>query len=188
MEKNYLTPLEVQSLISADLPGGQLETARDIFIFCCFTGLSYADVKSLQRTNVENGQWINIKHVKTGIHNRIPVLSIPQTIYRKYLRKSRDKFVFPLNSIRRDKMNVHLKQAGVACGIKKNLTFHFAGETFTHMALTSGLSFETVNKITGYRDFYIPKRTMLVRDEDIFKEFSPFIEHVKEFENQYFNS
>ena len=65
-----------------------MEGVRDIFIFSCFTGLSYSDVKTLDRSHFETDEagriWIKKNRVKTGVLFRVPLLPIPKLILEKY--------------------------------------------------------------------------------------------------------
>jgi len=62
----------------------EIDKIRDVFVFCCLTGLSYIDVKYLREDNIQrsfDGQlWIMIKRSKTGVPSNVRLLSIPQQI------------------------------------------------------------------------------------------------------------
>lgn len=69
-ERTFLTEEELRSLINKDFSIKRLERVRDLFVFCCFTGLSYSDVKTLTAehldTDADGRIWIKKKRVKTG--------------------------------------------------------------------------------------------------------------------------
>ena len=81
-ERVFLTEEELRTLINKDFQIKRLERVRDLFVFCCFTGLSYSDVKTLAPEHFEtdsNGRtWIKKKRVKTGVLFRVPLLPIPK--------------------------------------------------------------------------------------------------------------
>jgi hypothetical protein len=78
----------------------KIEQAKDIFLFCCFTGLSYSDVSTLTRQQIQpsfDGKlWIKGKRQKTNIEYNIPLLNIPQAILKKYAEKPLDNKVLPV--------------------------------------------------------------------------------------------
>jgi len=84
VEKDFLTEEELRAIINKDFSLPRLERVRDIFIFSCFTGLSYSDVKTLNESHFikdeEGRTWIKKHRVKTGVLSRIPLLPIPKLI------------------------------------------------------------------------------------------------------------
>lgn len=78
VERQYLTTEELQVLISKDFSISRLAVARDIFVFCCFTGLAFVDVKNLKRDMISIGidaqKWIFTHRKKTDTQTRIPLL------------------------------------------------------------------------------------------------------------------
>ena len=102
-----------------------------MFIFSCFTGLSYIDVATLSRDNliIDEGQyWIMTKRRKTNISSNILLLEVPLKIIRKYEGKTKNDLLLPVSS--NQKLNAYLKEIADLCDIKKNLTFHLARHTF----------------------------------------------------------
>lgn len=78
VERGFLSADEIQAIVSKDLHTNRLDQVRDIFIFCCFTDLAYADVKKLSKADVTKGidgeQWIQTHRTKTGTRSSIPIL------------------------------------------------------------------------------------------------------------------
>jgi hypothetical protein len=110
VDREYLTENEIQRIIKKEFSTNRLNQVKDIFIFCCFTGLAYADVKKLTTNDIVIGidgdQWIKTKRAKTDTRSNIPILLIPQTIIEKYSaynKTSEKKFILPVLSIQ--KMN-----------------------------------------------------------------------------------
>jgi integrase len=104
---------------------------RDIFLFCCFTGLAYADVQKLRPWDIVIGidgeQWINIKRQKTDTPSHIPLLPAALTLIQRYANHPHCENtgqVFPVLS--NQKMNSYLKEIADFCGINKQITFHIA--------------------------------------------------------------
>lgn len=155
-ERSYLTQDEVDRISSKAFSIERLRQVRDIFIFCCFTGLSYADVRKLERSEIGIGvdgeQWIFTSRQKTDTSSHIPILPIAlQTIsrYKDHPQCENKGLVLPVLS--NQKMNAYLKEIADICGIVKHLTFHLARHTFaTTIALSNGVPIETVSKILGH--------------------------------------
>lgn len=130
---------------------------RDVYIFCCFTGLAYADVKKLERTEISIGVdeelWIFTDRLKTKIKSRVPLLPVSQAIIEKYKNDPvciNGNKVLPVLS--NQKYNAYLKEIADICGITKNLTTHTARHTFgTTVTLTNGVPIESVSKMLGHK-------------------------------------
>ena len=131
---------------------------RDIFVFCCYTGLSYADVKKLTRSEITAGidgeQWVFTHRKKNDNSSRIPLLKPALQIIAKY--KDHPKCVngdIVLPVLSNQKMNSYLKEIADACDITQNLTFHLSRHTFaTTVTLTNGVPIESVSKMLGHVD------------------------------------
>lgn len=134
----------------------RLEHVRDIFVFCCFTGLAYADVKKLTKDDIVIGidgeKWINTERTKTKTKSNIPILPLALMIIEKYKGSNEVNNSRVLPVLTNQKMNAYLKEIADISGIKKNLTTHLARHTFaTTVTLTNGVSLESVSKMLGHR-------------------------------------
>jgi len=100
----------------------RLEHVRDCFVFCCFTGLAYTDVKKLTHddfvTGIDGELWINTKRTKTKTKSNIPVLPTALMILEKYEDSPHlvNNKVLPV--LTNQKMNAYLKEIAVLSGIK----------------------------------------------------------------------
>jgi len=153
VDRGYLTQEDVEKILKKEFVIKRLELVRDIFIFSCFTGLSYIDVKNLTnkeiRTSFDNNLWIMTKRQKTKVDSKILLLDVPKMIIEKYKGKSVNDQVLPILS--NQKMNAYLKEVGDLCEIDKELTFHLARHTFaTTITLAKGVPIETVSKMLGH--------------------------------------
>lgn len=134
----------------------RLDMVRDLFVFCCYTGLSYVDVINLTPGHIvasTNGEkWIRTCREKTMIPVNVPLLPKALKILDKYktnIRSLSGGKVFPVMS--NQKVNSYLKEISEVCNITKNVTFHLARHTFaTTVALSNGVPIETVSKILGH--------------------------------------
>ena len=153
VDRGYLTEAEISTILKKKLVSERLEQVRDVFIFSCFCGLAYIDVKNLTqdniRTSFDGNLWIMTKRQKTNTTVNVPVLKIPQMILEKYKGKLLGNMLLPV--ISNQKLNAYLKEIADVCGIEKNLTFHLARHTFaTTTTLAKGVPIETVSKMLGH--------------------------------------
>ena len=156
VEREFLTAEELQQLMDTPFQHQRLEHVRDCFVFCCFTGLAYADVKKLTHddfvTGIDGELWINTKRTKTKTKSNIPVLPTTLMILEKYKYSPHLVNGKVLPVLTNQKMNAYLKEIAVLSGIKKNLTTHLARHTFaTTVTLSNGVSIESVSKMLGHK-------------------------------------
>ena len=154
--RDYLTIQELEQIRNKKVSTLRMETIRDIFIFACYTGLGYAELKKLNSTHIhqgnDSGEWIIINRTKTDIRCRVPLLPQAKAILQKYenfpITQNRGKLL-PVHS--NQKMNEYLKELAGICGINKNLSMHVARHTFaTSITLSNGVPIETVSKMLGH--------------------------------------
>ena len=123
VEIDFLDEEELRKIINFDTPLPRLERAKDMFLFGCFTGLSYIDIKTLTPEHFEKDSagriWIKKRRVKTGVLSRIPLLPIAKLILDKY--KGGDKLL-PIQDPA--DINKYLKDIAILCGINKRICFH----------------------------------------------------------------
>lgn len=156
--RKYLNEEELKVIEAKQIKINRLDTIRDIFVFSCYTGLSYADIDKLTYNNCSTGfdgeEWIMTERTKTKIESNVPLLKKPLELIDKYkdhpLIQDNNR-VFPQYSNQR--LNSYLKELADICGINKNLTFHMARHTFaTTITLTKGVSMESVMAMLGHRN------------------------------------
>lgn len=153
--REHLTIDELGVLMSKEMTSERLQRVKDIFVFSCFTGLAYTDVRGLKKSEVVMGNdgrlWIDTRRDKTKVAVYVPLLDIPRAILEKYAdQTSHDRLLsIPANQ----KVNDYLKEIAAICGIDKNLTFHIARHTFaTTVTLENGVALETVQKMLGHKN------------------------------------
>ena len=152
-ERAYLTIDELERLANREFTSERLERMRDIFLFCCYTGLSYIDVKTLTTDNLvrknDGKLWIVTKRTKTEVPVNVPLLEIPLRLIKKYEPLRKGNLVFPVYS--NQKSNDYLKEIATLCDIHKDVTFHVARHTFaTTVTLENGVPIESVSKMLGH--------------------------------------
>jgi len=155
--RTALTKEELAMIGHKDFAIDRLNIVKDIFLFCCYTGLAYVDVSNLKRVNIVTGidgiPWIMIQRQKTGTPSRIPLLRVPLGImnkYRSHPKCTGKDCVLPV--LTNQKMNAYLKEIADLCGINRDLTFHIARHTFaTTITLNNGVPIETVSRMLGHK-------------------------------------
>jgi integrase len=155
--KEPLSWEELMAITEKSFEIERVDQVRDIFLFSCYTGLAYIDVKQLQRSQIATGidgeKWLFTNRQKTDTPTRVPLLPKALEIMEKYRghpKCSNGALVLPVLS--NQKMNSYLKEIADVCKISKVLTFHIARHTFaTAVALTHGVPIETVSKLLGHK-------------------------------------
>ena len=150
VEIDFLDEEELRKVINFDTPIPRFERARDMFLFGCFTGLSYIDIKTLTPEHIEKDGtgriWIKKRRVKTGVLSRIPLLPMAKMILDKYKGGER---LLPIQDPA--DVNKYLKDIAILCGINKRITFHTSRHTFAStVTLANNISLEVVSKMLGH--------------------------------------
>jgi len=154
--RGFLTADQMAHLEKLDLKSPTLIYIRDVFVFCCYTGLAYIDAFKLAPESItigiDGGLWISIEREKTDNPVRVPLLSKPLAILKKYkdhpMCKNKNRLL-PVFS--NSTMNTVLKTLAKLCSIEKNVTFHMARHSFaTTVTLTNGVPIETVSAMLGH--------------------------------------
>lgn len=145
-EREYLDINEIKALINTPCKS---EITRRAFLFSCFCGLRYSDIKKLTWKDIKtgiDGVVCNVQQQKTGVMNYLPL----STEALKWLpkRANDDERIFELQEYSR--IEAHIKKWILAAGIKKHVTFHTARHTFATMFLTLGADVYTVSKLLGH--------------------------------------
>jgi site-specific recombinase XerD len=173
VDRPYLSFEELQRLIEFNSVFDRLNRVRDFFVFSCYTGLAYIDVKKLKRAEIEGndqmGFWIRTRRQKTGGRANIPLLDIPMSIIRNYcqleLLESEDP-ILPILS--NQKMNAYLKELADLCNIQKQLSYHVARHTFaTTVTMMNGVPIETVSKMLGHKNIHSTQHYARIVDKKV---------------------
>lgn len=165
--RTALSEKELQLLADKRFPTPRLAQVRDIFLFSCYTGLAYADVKKLHAGGVDGEKWVMVAREKTDVVSRIPLLPQALQLIERYKTDgAEDTPLLPVLS--NQKMNAYLKEIADLCGLSKNLTFHLARHTFaTTITLSNGVPIETVGKMLGHRNLKTTQHYARILDSKI---------------------
>lgn len=152
VRRGFLTEGELVRLMSLTDLEPSLQLVRDLFLFSCFTGLSFVDLKGLTRKNlVQLGEnwWIDTARRKTGTEVSVRLMGVALAILERYAPTDPALPLFPLPS--NSWCNRCLTRLAQMCGIEKRVTFHMARHTFaTTLALAHGMPIETISRLLGH--------------------------------------
>jgi site-specific recombinase XerD len=186
-DRGYLTQEEVEILMKQKFKIKRLERVRDVFVFCCFTGLSYIDVKNLTadniRTSFDGKTWIMGRRGKTEVAWQVPLLEIPQKIIAKYRDTQPKGRLLPVSN--NHNTNAYLKEVGEQCGMTKKLTFHLSRHTFATLTLSKGVSIESVSKMLGHTNIQTTQIYARITSEKISNDMALFAGKVKDMETNF---
>lgn len=183
--KEHLTAHELELLTRKALDH-RLARIRDVFVFCCFSGLSYSDVKKLTfdniKTSFDGDSWIIAHRQKTGTPFHIKLLPIAKQLIENYRPISKNNLVFPVPSVC-DNMNRTLQRIARDCRLKKHITMHAASHTFaTTVTLSQDLPLETVSQMLGHTNTLTTQIYAKITNKKISRNMSALTERLG---NQY---
>lgn len=178
VDKGFLTQEELDIIIRKDFDIERLQNIKDCFVFGCFTGLAYSDLKGLTQDNIVKGDdghlWINTKRYKTDNQCNIPLLPIAVDILEKYsdhpVCRSKNRLL-PMPS--NQKLNSYLKEIADKCEIKKEITTHMARHTFaTTVTLNNDIPIESVSKMLGHSSINMTRVYARLLDKKVSQDMS----------------
>ena len=170
VDMDFLNEQELNKLMEKEFTIERLQVVKDIYLFCCFTGLAFIDVKNLMNSDIEfrdNRQWIKKRRQKTKNWCHVPLLPPAVRLMEKYkghpICRQRG-CVLPVPSNQR--MNAYLKEIADLTGIEKKLSTHTARHTFaTTVTLANQISIEVVSKMLGHSSINMTKKYARVVDD-----------------------
>jgi len=156
----FLTFEELTELESHTFIQPRLSLIRDLFVFCCYTGLPYLEMVNLKKEHLVVGfdkqMWIRMKREKTSRIISIPLLPKAKNILE--IRKGIDDFLLP--SISNQKFNSYLKEIAEISGIEKKLTHHVARKTFASTVLLfNDVPMEIVSELLGHSSMSVTQES-----------------------------
>lgn len=148
--EEYLTLSEINKIETCNLTSKKnLELARIMFLFACYTGMRFCDIVALKKENYKNNI-ISIKQIKTGVDLKIPLNTQAKKIICKFYNKREEhENIFP--SIENQTINRYLKKIGTIAEIKTELHFHLARHTFGTTLLNNNVNAIIISKMMGHK-------------------------------------
>ena len=148
----FLSPDELKKLEQTYFEINRIQQIKDMFVFCCYTGLGFSEMSNLKKSNIvtefDGNLWIHVIRNKTNGFYKVPLLPKAKEIMEVYVNEE-SNYVFPRMS--NPKFNAYLKEIANVVGIEFNLTHHIARKTFaTTVLLYNNVPIEIVSKLLGH--------------------------------------
>ncbi|WP_010254917.1 site-specific integrase [Myroides injenensis] len=191
-DRGYLMRNELEELVKFNCEKKIDELVKDLFVFSCFTGLSYSDLKGLKSSNIQEffdgNQWIIIRRKKTSTSSNVMLLDIPKMIIEKYAGLSNDGKVFPVpsNTVCNDKLKKISKL--IDCLKEKKVTFHLARHTFATLFLSEGVPLESLSKMLGHKNIATTQIYAKILNEKVGKDMQKVSHKFKGLESSFVTS
>ena len=190
VDRGFLSGEELKRIEEKTFRIKRLEEVRDVFIFVCYTGLSYSDLKSLSHLHISKGidgkNWIKFERRKTGVISSIPILEPAQTILDKYAKNPECiayNKLLPVKS--NQKLNSYLAEIAELCEIGKHITMHLGRHTFaTTVTLTNGVSIESVKQMLGHKNLSTTQIYSRITDTKVSNDMNMLEEKLFESKNK----
>jgi site-specific recombinase XerD len=151
--RGFLEESELTLIEQCPISDPKIGYVRDLFVFSCYTGISYAELISLTKKNLvhsaDGSSWINSHRAKTNTHYIVPLLNKPISILTKY--KVDHPYGRLFRYVSNQEMNRMLKLISQFCNLGTSLTFHRARHTFaTIVTLAKGVPLESISSMLGH--------------------------------------
>lgn len=153
----------------------ELATARNLFLFSCYTGVAYCDMVALNQehlfTDDEGALWLKFRRQKTEVESLIPLHPIAEQILSLYTKEEskRDYKIFP-DTMSKGKLLTHIKAVGLACGFRTPLTWHCAHHSFGTLTLEAGIPIESIAKMMGHSSIASTQIYAQITDQKIARD------------------
>lgn len=190
-ERGFLTREDIDKMIGTTFKKKSYEVIRDLFVFCCFTGLTWIDMRNLTEQNLQTAfdghLWIKTRRQKTGVESDIRLLDVPLHILEKYKGLGKDGRVLPVadyNTCRHA-----LKRVAALSGIEKNVTWHMSRHTYaTTICLSNDVPIETVSKMLGHKSIRTTQIYAKITGEKISRDVERLSEKLESMQSVICNS
>lgn len=173
----YISKNDLKRIMETPMCDPKLELVRRAFIFSCLTGLAYVDMHRLYPHHIgktaEGRLYIRKQRVKTNVEAFIPLHPVARKILSLYNTTDESCPVFPLPV--RDKIWYEINQLGVSMGLKENLSYHAARHSFGTLALSAGLSIESIAKMMGHANISTTQGYAGITDKKISEDMDRLI-------------
>ena len=173
--RRYLTHEELNIIETTNITDNSISKVRDLFIFQCYTGMSYSDLIKFNWNEcfIDDGDYyIRDVRFKTGVEYFLMILPPAMDIIKKYNNK--------LPVISNQQYNLRLKVVGQMCGVEKSLTTHVARHTFaTTITLSNGVPISIVSKMLGHTKISTTEQYAKILNKNVKDQFLLLKEKIK---------
>ena len=165
-EVQFLTQDEVRLIRAAIMPTERLMMMKDLFLFQCFTAISYCDMMALIPSDYKKNEYGNVYIVKPRAKTGVKFCAI---LFEDALSIA-EKYNWQLPHIVMQNYNSGLKIIGDICKIDKPLHSHIGRHTAACYLLNEkGLSIEIVARILGHSTTKITRHYAKLMDNTVFE-------------------
>jgi len=153
----FLSTEELETLENHQFTQPRLQQVKDWFVFSCYTGLAYNEIKNLRNQHIVKGfdgmLWIEMKREKTQKNISVPLLPKARELIDKYTDDNSENIFYICSNQR---YNSYLKEIASILGINKRLTTHTARKTFASTVLLyNDVPMEIVSQLLGHSSITI---------------------------------
>jgi len=174
----YINKSDLKRIMETPMSDPRLELVRRAFIFSSLTGLAYVDMHRLYPHHIgktaEGRLYIRKERVKTNVEAFIPLHPIAEQILMLYNTTDDSKPVFPLPI--RDKIWYDINQIGIAMDLKENLSYHQSRHSFGALAISAGLSIESIARMMGHANISTTQGYAQITEQKISEEMDRLME------------
>lgn len=145
---------------------GRLEQVRDLFLFQCYTALSYSDMANIVKSDIKENEgmyYIRKPRVKTKV--------VFFTVLTDEALEILHKYDYKLPILSNQKYNSYLKEIGDICNIRMKLHSHLARHTAATMMLNKGLPIEVVARVLGHTNTQQTRHYAKLIDKSVLEAF-----------------
>lgn len=177
--RSTLNVHEIATIEELTIENETMNLVRDAFLFMCYTGLSYSDLKNLSYSQIHQSigtkRIIKLQRHKTDEYCMVPLMDKAEQLISKYFEhpnKSSIDTVFP--TISNQKMNQYLKLIMQLAGITKLITCHVARHSFATNSLEFNIPIETVSRMLGHTNIKTTQIYAKITETKLMNDFASF--------------
>ena len=177
--RSTLNVNEIAQIEELPIQNETMNLVRDTFLFMCYTGLAYSDLKNLTNSqifqSIGSRRIIKLQRHKTDEHCMVPLMDKAEALIAKYKdhqAKSNIDIVFP--TISNQKMNQYLKLIMQLSGINKLVTCHVARHSFATNSLEFNIPIETVSRMLGHTNIKTTQIYAKITETKLMNDFAAF--------------
>lgn len=182
----HINKSDLKCIMENPMADERLELVRRVFIFSSLTGLAYVDMYRLYPHHIGKTAagrlYIRKRRVKTNVEAFIPLHPIAEQILMLYNTTDDSSPVFPLPV--RDMIWYDINQIGITTGLKENLSYHQSRHSFGTLAISAGLSIESVAKMMGHANISTTQVYAQITEQKISKDMDKLMERRKTMQNK----
>jgi len=155
---------------------------RDLFLFACYTGTSYADIVRITGENLfmdeEGDLWLKYRRKKTDFQARVKLLPEAIALLNKYKDENRET-LFPIQSA--EVVQLNMRGLRVMADIKQPISYHSGRHSFASLiTLEEGVPIETISRMLGHSNIKTTQVYARVTPKKLFDDMDKFIEATRD--------